>query len=90
MELHSEKNHDYAQGGDPLGNFKRVATILGLYPNLRLSNPEVVALVYSMKQLDATLWMLSRGYEGSVENVGTRLGDVAVYTKLARILHEEC
>lgn len=89
LKLHSEKNKDYAQGGDPLGNFKRVAKILGQYPNLDLSKPEVVAIVYMMKQLDAALWMLSQDYEGKVENVDTRLCDVHVYAKLARILHKE-
>ncbi len=72
-----------------MGNFERVATILGLYPNLRLSKPEVVALVYMLKQLDATLWMLNGEYEGSVENIGTRLNDVSVYATLTRIIHEE-
>ena len=33
IELHNKKNHDYAQGGDPLGNFQRVSEILSLYPN---------------------------------------------------------
>ena len=27
MELHSQKNHDYAKGGNPLGNFNRVSEI---------------------------------------------------------------
>lgn len=89
LELHSAKNKDYAGSGDPLGNFKRVAKTLGQYPNLDLSKPEVVALVYMMKQLDAALWMLCQGYEGKVENVDTRLTDVHVYAKLARILHRE-
>ena len=89
LELHSTKNKDYSLGGDPLGNFKRVANILGQYPNLALSKPEVVAIVYMMKQLDAALWMLSQGYEGSVENIDTRMTDVHVYAKLARILHNE-
>lgn len=89
LKLHSEKNKDYAQGGDPLGNFKRVAKILSNYPNLKLSDPTVVALVYMFKQLDAALWMLSQSYEGKVENVDTRLCDVHVYAKLARILHRE-
>jgi len=89
QRLHDEKNADYAGGGDPLGNFNRVASILGLYPNLRLVDPTVVALVYMMKQLDAALWMLNGQYEGKVENVDTRLRDVHVYAKLARILHGE-
>jgi hypothetical protein len=89
LALHDAKNKDYAQGGDPLGNFKRVSVILKQYPGLRLSDPTVVAMVYAMKQLDAALWMLSKGYEGQVENVDTRLTDVHVYAKLARILHKE-
>ena len=89
IELHSSKNKDYAQGGDPLGNFKRVASILSLYPGLKPSTPIVVALIYALKQLDAALWMLSQGYEGKVENIDTRLQDVHVYMKLARILHRE-
>lgn len=87
--LHDKKNHDYAQGGDPLGNFRRVAKILSLYPNLKLSNPAVVAMVYSMKQLDATLWLLSNGHEAKVEGFKERLQDVSVYSKIISILLEE-
>lgn len=89
LALHSAKNSDYAKGGDPLGNFKRVGNILGQYPKLDLNDPTVVALTYMMKQLDAALWMLAKGYEGNVENIDTRLQDVHVYAKLARILHKE-
>ncbi len=89
LKLHSEKNKDYASGGEPLGNLKRVGAIMAQYPGLDLSVPPVVAVVYAMKQLYATLWMLSEVYEGNVENVDTRLRDVHVYTKLARILHQE-
>jgi len=89
LKLHSEKNADYATGGDPLGNFKRVATIFSLYPNLDLSKPAVVGITYMMKQLDAALWMLSQGYEGKVETVDTRFTDVHVYAKLVRILLDE-
>lgn len=89
LRLHDEKNADYAGGGDPLGNFHRVADILANYPELDLADPTVVCIVYALKQLDAALWMLSEGYEGQVENVDTRLRDVHVYMKLARILHEE-
>ena len=87
LALHFAKNKDYAQGGDTLGNFKRVANILGQYPGLDLSKPEVVGLVYMMKQLDAALWMLSQGYEGEIEDVDTRMRDVHVYGKLIRLLH---
>jgi len=87
--LHSEKNHDYAAGGDPLGNFRRVSQILALYPNLKLSNPTIVALVYALKQLDAALWMLSNGHSAKVEGIAGRLKDVAVYSILQMILNEE-
>jgi len=86
-ELHSCKNRDYTRGGDPLGNFKRVSAVLKIWgfdvP------PEVVALIYMMKQLDATMWMLSQKYEGEVETIDSRLADVSVYAKLARILKSE-
>jgi len=89
LDLHSKKNKDYAKGGNPLGNFNRVANVLSNYPNLDLSQPKVVALVYTMKQLDAVLWMWSQRYEGEVEGVQDRLKDIHVYVKLIRILVEE-
>jgi len=88
LKLYQRKNKDYTQGGDKYGNFKRVSCILSLYPKLSLSDPQVVAMVYLMKQLDAALWMLSEGYEGEVENIDTRLADVHVYAKIARLLGE--
>ena len=89
MELHSRKNHDYARGGDPLGNFNRVSEFFQMYPGLTLSDPAVVALVYAMKQVDACLWMMAGEYEGPIEGVASRLGDVSVYAKLAIILHKQ-
>jgi len=88
MALHSKKNYDYAHGGNPLGNFTRVANILSNYPGLKLT-PAVIALIYMFKQLDSTLWQLSQGYEGEVEGMDKRLEDVHVYAKLARILLEK-
>ena len=89
LALHKAKNEDYTHGGDPHGDFYRVAGILSLYPNLKLSNPVVVNIVYALKQLDCALWMLNQGYEGQVENIDTRLRDVHVYMKIARLLHAE-
>ena len=88
-DLHSRKNHDYASGGDALGNFQRVAKILEMYPGLKLSSPTVVAVIYALKQLDATLWMLSNGHLAQVEGISSRLQDVAVYSILEMILNEE-
>lgn len=86
LALHSDKNHDYARGSDPLGNFNRVACICRQYPGLNPGKPEVVAALYMLKQLDATLWMLSQGFEGDVENTDTRLTDVHVYAKIMRLI----
>ena len=89
MQLHSDKNRDYTQGGDPLGNFNRVSEIKRLYPNLDWGSPVGVCLGYMLKQFDAALWMLANRYEGEVEDVDTRLRDSHVYLKIARILHKE-
>ena len=87
-KLHSEKNFDYAAGGDPLGNFDRRATIYSLYPNLDLSDPAVVAIVDAMKQLDAILWFHSNKHEAKVEGKIGRLKDMAVYSLIDIILEE--
>ena len=86
LDLHDGKNHDYAKGGDALGNFKRVASLLSNYPGLDLSKPAVVAFVYALKQIDAVLWMLSQGHEAVVEGVSERLDDISVYMQLVALL----
>jgi hypothetical protein len=86
LDLHSRKNADYAKNGHPLGNFMRRAELYSHYPGLDLSDPQVVALVDMMKQLDAALWMTCQGYDGEVEDIDTRLRDVHVYAKIARVL----
>jgi len=88
-KLHSDKNHDYAVGGNPLGNFYRRAAIYGLYPGLDLSDPEVIAIVDLMKQLDAALWFLSNKHEAKVEGKRGRMRDVAVYSVIDMVLEEE-
>lgn len=89
-KLHTAKNHDYAQGGRPMGNFERVASILAAYPKLELHHPAVVALVYLLKQLDAAFWLLNEGHVSKTgEGVAERLRDVSIYAKLATILVEE-
>jgi len=88
-ELHSKKNRDYAQGGDPLGNFRRVASILSLYPGLDLSNPVVVSIVYALKQWDAAVWSIAKGYSPQIDSRTERFQDDSIYKKLAIILDEE-
>lgn len=88
--LHDRKNHDYAKGGKPTGNFDRVSSILAKYPGFPLDTSWGVAVVYMMKQLDAALWMLTQGHESQTgESVGQRLRDVACYAILAELMYEE-
>ena len=87
MELHSQKNADYAQGGDPLGNFNRVSLVLLEWG--QDIPPYLVAFIYMMKQVDAVGNMLGQGYEGRTEGIKSRLQDISVYAKLIGILYEE-
>ncbi len=89
IEMHSRKNFGYAFGGDPLGNFKRVAIIKQLYKGLEWDTPLGVALSNMLKQFDAAFWQLSHGYEDNAEGVRARLGDVNVYSAIAMILVKE-
>jgi len=89
IRLHSDKNHDFAKGGNPLGNFNRVGAILRLYKGLDPGDPVVVAVSFMLKQLDASLWMLSQGYAAKVEGHAERWRDIAVYAKIISILIEE-
>jgi hypothetical protein len=86
MELHSKKNYDYAHGGDPLGNFDRVAEHFKMYPNLKNSDRVVVAITYAFKQIDAILHALDVGYNPEVDSLDARFQDVVVYFELARIM----
>lgn len=87
MKLHSEKNHDYAREGNPLGNFYRVAEMLQAFGyNL---DPADVAFIYMLKQVDVVGRMLALGYEGQVEGIKGRLPDISVYAKLIGILCNE-
>jgi len=89
LELHDQKNQDYRSDSDPLANFKRVATIMALYPGMNWATPVGVTIIYALKQQDACLSLLERSYEGGVETVDTRARDVSVYWKILRILHRE-
>ena len=86
-DLHSRKNKDYAQGGDPLGNFRREAAIKSLYPGFPWDSPVGVAMSNMLKQWDCAMWMQAKGYEGEVEGFRERMRDVAVYALIAIILN---
>jgi hypothetical protein len=84
--IHSEKNHDYAGGGDPLGNFDRCGEILKLYPGLDFTDPAIVAAHWMLKQFDAYLWMKSQKTEAKAEGRASRLRDISIYSKIIRII----
>ena len=83
VRLHSDKNHDYAEAGDTLGNFHRVARWLSLYPGLNPASPLVVLLMYQAKHLDAILHQLAQNKVPKVDDLEDRFGDMAVYNILA-------
>ena len=89
VRLHSRKNADYAGGGNPLGNFNRVASILSCYPDLDLTRPAVVAIIYALKQLDAILFAMNENRISNVESLEDKLRDLSVYAKLVKILLSE-
>lgn len=80
VKLHSNKNHDYASGGRPLGNFERVSAIKKLYPGLDWTTPSATAIDYMLKQLDAVLWGTAQGIEHKVEGLEGRWQDIVVYS----------
>jgi hypothetical protein len=89
VSLHDAKSRDYRSNDDPLANFKRVSAIMRLYPDMDWSTPTAVAIIYSLKQMDAALSLLERGVEGAIEDFDSRATDIHVYWKLARILKRE-
>ena len=88
-DLHAAKSHDYARGGDPMGNFNRVSTILGLYPDFPWQSPAGFAFLLMWKQIDAVMWAMSKGGEQRAETITDKLRDMAVYAKLIMILLDE-
>lgn len=90
ITLHSTKNFKYAYKGNPLGNFNRVAEIMKLYPQIDWATPLGVCLMYSLKQLDATFWMMNSGHSvDALEGIDGCLTDVSVYAKLGRIIAKQ-
>lgn len=89
INMHDEKNHDYARGGDPLGNFRRVSAILSLYPNFPYNTPVGLAFIYALKQLDAEAWSMCVGGEFKVEGFTGRTNDQAIYANIRRCIRQE-
>lgn len=88
LAMHARKNHDYARGGDRMGNFRRCASFFSMYPNLKLSDPRVFTISLMMKQLDAVLWAMNQGGEQAVESIDDKLRDIHIYTKIVRVINK--
>ena len=90
-ELHSIKNHDYAEQDKPLGNFDRVAHWIDYYNllNAPYSTRTKVAIFYMLKQLDCLLNAYGKGKQMQAEGFAPRTQDISVYIKLFRILLED-
>lgn len=87
-QLHSDKNHDYAENDRPLGNFERVAELVDKY-NLRtapIDTKVLVAIFYMLKQFDCFMNAIGTGKEMKVEGLTERLRDIEVYSVLIEIL----
>lgn len=88
-QLHNDKNADYATKENPLGNFMRVGELCKKYGLVTEGHEATkVAIIYMLKQLDAALKLLQNKQTGNIESIGTRLGDVAVYSTIIRLLYE--
>ena len=86
--LHDRKNKFYAGGGHPLGNFRRVAAIMSMYPNVRQGDPAVAVIGMVIKQIDSVLWSLNN-HRFDDMNVDEHLADIAVYMTILRCMHAD-
>ncbi len=89
IQLHDEKNQDYRSTSNPIANFDRVAAWMALYPDMNWARPEMVAILYAQKQIDAAMSLMERGVEGKVETVDTRARDAHIYWKLFRVIRRK-
>ena len=89
LQLHNDKNHDYAGGGNPLGNFERRSTIKKLYPGFDWDSPLGTAVDDLLKQFDAAMWLRCQHTQAKVEGIPARWRDIGVYSKIIRLLFAE-
>jgi hypothetical protein len=85
-ELYERKNKDYAGGGDPFGNFKRIANILSNYKGLRIDHPLTEIAHGILKQLDCVLDTLANNRTLEEESIQRRLRDISVYCKIGTLM----
>lgn len=86
MELHDRKNKNYAGGGNPLGNFLRVAKIMSSYPNIPHGDPATAVIGMVIKQWDNILWAMNTGRFYSEGSIDEHLADISVYMNILRCI----
>ena len=89
VQLHSEKNRQYATKETPLGNFYRTGNIIKkmLKPGIL---PELAScLSFMSKQVDGVYEIVGEGKQNTIESLHDKLRDITVYSILAMILIEE-
>lgn len=88
LALYEAKNADYRSKSDPNANFNRIAAWMALYPDMNWAQPDLVAVLLGMKQMDAFMSLKEKGVEGGVENLDTRARDVHIYWKIVRVIEQ--
>lgn len=90
MTLYNNKQSDYATHEEPYRNFTKVGKNLEEYNIVTEGLSDIkTGLVYMSKQWDAILKMVGLNQIGKVEDVSSKLKDVAVYSIILSILYEE-
>lgn len=86
IHLHDQKNKNYAGGGSPLGNFKRVGNIMMNYKNIPHGDPATALIGMVIKQIDNILWAMNTGRFYTESSVDDHLKDISVYMTILRCL----
>ena len=83
-EIHSRKNHDYADQQNPLSNFMTTSELIKGIPD----SPFKIALSRMIEKVLRICQIAKKGNKVN-ENMQDTLMDLAVYSLLCRILWEE-
>ena len=88
-QLHSDKNYQYANTEEPLGNFNRTAQLTSKLFKDEINKPLAVAMVQMSKQIDAVYDMVGENKQNTIESIEDKFRDISVYSKLCIILNRE-
>jgi hypothetical protein len=88
-KLHSEKNHQYATEGNPLGNFERTGRMISKFLHEGVNPTLASCLSLMSKQVDGIYEIVGEAKENTCESLTDKLRDTAVYAIIAMIILEE-